>query len=443
MKKLIIFITVVFMMVSSQGFANEITKVTNSEISLLASINPYLENGENATLNLCVSGMKKEDTANLSMTLDGSLMGIGGEGYSQKDLENLSFVFQVPEFQIGTVHTIETKLTTSEGLVSTNSVTFESSGNGDKKLTFSKKPDSHSPWTDIPYTMAFSCTEGKEFFVRGTGYVNGTYVSEIDSYYLLKNGDTIDVTVPAVYNNYYEEDFDFSFILNVNKENSGFPIFSLSTKGKKINPVIIPAYVKYGVTGSDGVYIPQGTLVEYMNPDNHNSMSSCKVKLSDGRICWVPMSAVSRSDKDFTIPDDLTDSDRENFVNSMGYESKTPYLIWVNKERQRLTVFLGSKGSWKAVKTFPVATGKNATPTPTVVCEYTYRTRWVTPTYTCSPVLSLYDGYAIHNQPVSPSGIVTDKTIGKPASAGCVRMLQADVNWVADYVPVKTTVVLY
>ena len=78
-----------------------------------------------------------------------------------------------------------------------------------------------------------------------------------------------------------------------------------------------------------------------------------------------------------------------------------------------------------------------------MVCEYKYKTRWVTPDYTCDPVLALYDGYAIHNQPENHSGYVIDPTIGNPASAGCVRMLKKDVNWVYYYVPVGTTVVLY
>jgi len=319
----------------------------------------------------------------------------------------------------------------------------ESAVQKELSIIFSNEPAQHNPWTDLSYSVTVTLPDGEEVYTRGTGYVKGLYVPELDTYHTLRNGDVINLTIPAVYNNYYKEDFEFTYILNVNRENSDIPVISVSTGRKKINPVKIPAYINYNVTGSGGVYIPAGTLVEYMNPDNHNSMRSCKVKLSDGRITWIPMSSVARSDHNFTIPDDLTDYDRENFVNSMGYESKTPYLIWVNKERQRLTVFLGSKGNWKAVNTFPVATGKNATPTPTVVCEYTYKTRWVTPSYTCDPVLSLYDGYAIHNQPVNPSGYVTDTTIGNPASAGCVRMLKKDVDWVASYVPVKTTVVIY
>ncbi len=444
MKKLItILLTLSLIFSSAIAYGNESVGIFTEPIVLTTSINQTLYCGEDAVLSISVSGMDDSQNANLSMTLDGNLMGIGGEGYSKSSLENASFKFCVPMFSEGSLHTIETKLTLSDGAVITDSVTFTCEDSEDFKIFFSKKPETHNIWTDVSYTVQFACPPEREFFVRGTGYVNGCYIHEVDTYYHLKNGDTIDITVPAIYNNYSEKDFNFHFVLNVNGENPGLPTLYLSNKEKQINPVKIPAYTKYNVTSSNGIYIPAGTLVEYMNPDNHNSMRSCRVKLADGQVCWVPMSSVSRSDHNFTIADDLTDFDRENFVNTMGYESKTPYLIWVNKERQRLTVFLGSKGRWKALRTFPVATGKNATPTPTVVCEYVYKTSWVTPSYTCNPVLYLFDGYAIHNQPVSPAGYVTDKTIGNPASAGCIRMLKADADWVASYVPVKTTVAIY
>ncbi|MBQ4527168.1 MAG: L,D-transpeptidase [Clostridia bacterium] len=212
----------------------------------------------------------------------------------------------------------------------------------------------------------------------------------------------------------------------------------------------VPAIINYTTAGYENASltgyvttIEKGTWVEYMNPDSSSSMSKARIKLGTGEICWVPMSAVYVSRYDYTIEDTLTDADREAFVNDGGYTSKTPYLIWVSKERQRLTVFLGSEGNWKAINTFPVATGKNTTPTPTTVCEYTYKTAWYSTGYVCNPVLYLYNGYAIHNQPTSYSGYVLDKTIGHPASAGCIRMLQSDVNWVCYYVPVGTTVILH
>lgn len=219
---------------------------------------------------------------------------------------------------------------------------------------------------------------------------------------------------------------------------------------RRVKPVIIPATINYTVKGYSYssltgyvTTIDAGTVVEYLNPDGYKSMKSAKIKLPSGTKCWVPMSSVSVSRKDFTIKDILTSEEREAFVNKMGYSSKTQHLIWVNKQRQSLTWFTGSAGNWKVANIFPVATGKNTTPTPTVVCEYVYKTRWVTDEYVCDPVLALFDGYAIHNQPVGHSGYVLDRTIGKPASAGCVRMLIEDAQTLYKNVPVGTTVVLY
>ena len=219
---------------------------------------------------------------------------------------------------------------------------------------------------------------------------------------------------------------------------------------KQIKALVIPATINYRVNGyaysSLKGYITtieKGTVVEYMNPDNHNSMAKAKIKLPSGTVCWVPMNAVTISKKNYTIKDILTNAEREAFVNKKGYSSKTNSLIWVNKQRQTLTLFTGSRGNWKVAAVFPVATGKNVTPTPTVVCEYVYKTCWVTESYVCDPVMSLYDGYAIHNQPVNHKGYVIDTTIGNPASAGCIRMLAKDAKTLYQKTPVKTTVVLY
>lgn len=228
------------------------------------------------------------------------------------------------------------------------------------------------------------------------------------------------------------------------------PVYDVDSINQLIKAFQVPAMINYTTSGYQNASltgyvttIPKGEWVEYMNPDSSTSMSRARIRRGSGEICWVPMSAVSVSNYDYTIADNLTDTEREAFVNLNGYSSKTPYLVWVNKERQRLTVFLGYEGNWKAINTFPVATGKNQTPTPTTVCEYTYSTAWYSTGYVCRPVMYLFDGYAIHNQPTSYSGYVLDSTIGHPASAGCVRMLQKDIDWVHYYVPVGTTVVLH
>ncbi len=293
--------------------------------------------------------------------------------------------------------------------------------------------------------------------------LNGVHLASLDEAHTISSGETRYFNVPG---NYATDDmlkYNFELVANPNpKEGEGTKTLSVEVpfngdKAKQaasvaamVNPVVITAYVKrtaslYSNAGLTGYMatIPEGSYVAYLNPDNHNSMRSAKVRTSWGGVYWIRMSDIYITTGDYVIGDNLSPAQKEMFVNYKGYKSKTPYLVWVNLERQILTVFMGEAGNWQYLAHFPVASGKNSTPTPTVEHEIVNVTRWVTPTYTCYPVLSLYDGYAIHNQPVSPKGYVTDKTIGRPASAGCVRMLKKDIDWVHSVVPVGTNVVIY
>lgn len=293
--------------------------------------------------------------------------------------------------------------------------------------------------------------------------LNGTRLAEFDESHTLTSGEIRYFNIPGSYAT--DDMLSYNFKLTANPdptEGEGTKSISVEVplngdKAKQaaqvaslVNPVIITAYVTrttsgYAYANLSGYQttIPEGSYVAYLNPDNHNSMRAAKVRTSWGGVYWVKMSDIYITTGNYVIADNLSPQQKELFVNYKGYDSKTPYLIWVNLERQILTVFMGSKGNWQYLAHFPVASGKNNTPTPTVEHEIQYVTRWVTPSYTCYPVLALYDGYAIHNQPVSPRGYVLDSTIGRPASAGCVRMLQKDINWVHSVVPVKTNVVIY
>lgn len=38
---------------------------------------------------------------------------------------------------------------------------------------------------------------------------------------------------------------------------------------------------------------------------------------------------------------------------------------------------------------------------------------------------------------------LSDATIGMPASHGCIRMMDEDIQWLYNYVPANTTVVVF
>jgi len=181
---------------------------------------------------------------------------------------------------------------------------------------------------------------------------------------------------------------------------------------------------------------------------DHAGTDSALVELSDGSQVWVPYSAVSISRKNYTVYSDHEAQTKEDFVNLMGYESKTGYLVWVNLERQKVNIFMGSKGNWKLINTFSCASGANVTPTP--MGEYTYCARdnaWIKPDYVVRPILyiNMYRGIAFHSRLYSPynNSVLVDSTMGTPVSHGCIRMMDEGVYWMEYYLPFDTKVVVY
>lgn len=143
---------------------------------------------------------------------------------------------------------------------------------------------------------------------------------------------------------------------------------------------------------------------------------------------------------------DLTASDKEIWVNAKGYTSGTPYLIWVNLAYQRANVFLGSEGNWKLIRSCLVGTGASSSATPVGVWKTTYKqTGWYTSSYTVKPIVRFKGGgYAFHSRLYYPgSSTLKDASIGYPVSHGCVRMLDEDIQFLYDYIPDGTTVVIY
>ncbi|MDF2548548.1 MAG: hypothetical protein K0R93_3446 [Anaerosolibacter sp.] len=102
--------------------------------------------------------------------------------------------------------------------------------------------------------------------------------------------------------------------------------------------------------------------------------------------------------------------------------------IVINLSERKLYLYLDNQ----LHRTFPVAIGKPATPSPTGTFKITekapnpggvFGTRW----------MRFYKDYGIHgtNNPAS---------IGKAVSNGCIRMHNADVNYVYSLVPIGTEV---
>ena len=152
---------------------------------------------------------------------------------------------------------------------------------------------------------------------------------------------------------------------------------------------------------------------------------------------------------EWALENDYTAFEKEVWINSVeGMESKTEYLIWVNRSHQRVNIFQGSEGNWELIKEFVVATGGRGTATLRGTTHIPSRTRagWGFETFRVAPVVRFFPGtgYAFHSRPKDlGSGRITDESIGFPVSAGCIRMYDEDIWYIYDNIPDLTTVVVH
>ncbi len=169
-----------------------------------------------------------------------------------------------------------------------------------------------------------------------------------------------------------------------------------------------------------------------------------KVSAKDGTIGWVYDSKVWVSSEQFTDSSvDFSTAAKENYINQAGYSSDTQYLLWISRYTQRVNVFQGSKGKWKLIKTFLVSTGGNETPTPAGSYRtYYHENQWTWSSYYVNTITGFYNGHAFHTILKSPNGGYYDSRVGIPLSHGCIRMQEADCNYIYN-LPLYTRVVVY
>ncbi len=171
---------------------------------------------------------------------------------------------------------------------------------------------------------------------------------------------------------------------------------------------------------------------------------SNKILLPDGTVSWISLRNLNISTKNYTVFEDISNVDKDLFVRTMGYESATDYLIWVHLERQKVNIFMRKDGRWCIERVYPCSSGANQTPTINGIFTYnTYQDRWNYADYYVGPVMIFSGNYALHSVLMRYNGTVYDGTLGTPASHGCVRMDQTHIQWMAENIPMGTTVVIH
>lgn len=163
---------------------------------------------------------------------------------------------------------------------------------------------------------------------------------------------------------------------------------------------------------------------------------------------------------EFALANDLSDFEKEVWINAGDFKSRTDYIVWVNIAYQRVNIFereaakdgeitddAGADRRWKLIRTCLVSTGAPRTPTPqgTFYVNGKQEDGWHLTSYVVRPVVNFSAGvnYAFHSRLYYPdSDELYDDTIGYPVSRGCIRMLDEDIEFIFANIPAYTTVVV-
>lgn len=143
------------------------------------------------------------------------------------------------------------------------------------------------------------------------------------------------------------------------------------------------------------------------------------------------------------IPSKYKNNPLKDYVNSFDIESKTDYLIWISKKDYRVNLYLGENRRWKNIGSYACALGAPKTPTIEGEFEYCeYIQKWNYPHYYCGPVMRFYNGYALHSTLIKHNGELYDNRVEVDISHGCIRLVPEDIQYLVDYVPVGTKIII-
>lgn len=139
----------------------------------------------------------------------------------------------------------------------------------------------------------------------------------------------------------------------------------------------------------------------------------------------------------------LKDIEIEAYINYLGLDSETEYLIFTDIYRQLTYILKGELENWKVIKTIPCGTGINESPTTRGIFKIGEKGEWFYSERLGSGGmywLRFNDSYLYHSVAMDKNKNVIDDTIGQRCSNGCVRMNIDDIKWLYDNIEKGTTV---
>jgi hypothetical protein len=159
-----------------------------------------------------------------------------------------------------------------------------------------------------------------------------------------------------------------------------------------------------------------------------------KATMADGTVILISNTKL-RYGNVKTTSEYYSQSVKENFVNKKGYSSTTDYLIWINQYTCNTTIFKGSEGNWKQVRSMPCIIGNGGRTTTGTYKLLRQETAYGKPKIYFSWNPAKGWGNSFHCR-------LGSDTRGA-VSHGCVRLGDADLYYLAATCPIGTTVISY
>ena len=129
---------------------------------------------------------------------------------------------------------------------------------------------------------------------------------------------------------------------------------------------------------------------------------------------------------------------------AQGIGSSTPWLIMIDTSNNIIGIYNGSWGNWRSTHNWACSTGLPWS--PTIKGLYTMGIRGYSfgSGYTCYWYTQIRGDYLIHSLPYyQGTHILMENTLGRPGSAGCVRLDINNAKWIYDNIPAGTAIYIY
>ena len=195
------------------------------------------------------------------------------------------------------------------------------------------------------------------------------------------------------------------------------------------------------------------TTTTHFREGESNTVFTC-TRVKDGKVFKIKQGQLNGANKIVTVNKTLySASVAEKYVNYKGYNSESPYLIWVNLYTQRIYIFKGKQYNWKVVKYGKCTTGAGKTQTKAAVTRLRSKIyqMWFYDDYG-NPSQYAYwatyfnAGLAFHSWIYNPGDYMDASypLIGTPRSHGCIRLTNDMAKYIYYNLPSwKTTCVVF